>query len=287
MEGCGGKIDFLFIINRDWSMFDQIEPLESSLPWFVATMESAFEKFDTHIMTVRADGDYWGMKDCLAQCEAQNWATCAPVGPADYPCGAYVQPVLDACDSANGAGVTFPAAWGASNKRCQLAGGNRYIIDSEPDLLGAFECIATMGLMNTGAAMSSYAMMKAISEENLGPGGCNEGFIREDALLVVTFLTDNSDSISPFEPEDWAHELRKVKGFDDDAIVILGLIPDGYEESNVCGGPGAGNYLPPLNTLLTLFPHTVLGSCCADDYIPFFEEAADMVLDACNAYFPA
>ncbi len=284
--GCGGKIDFLFIIDRDSTMADQIQPIHDSLPGFVATMESAFEHFDVHIMTVAADGDFWGMNDCEEQCEQQNWLTCAPVGPLDYPCGAYVQPVLDECDGKNGAGVTFPAAWGASNKRCILKGGNRYIIDTEPDLLSAFECIATMGRMNSGAAMPAYAMIKALSEDNLGPGGCNEGFLRDDALLVVTFLTDTSDNESPFEPEDWAYELRKAKAFDDDAIVILGLIPDGYEENNVCMGPGPGDYLPGLNTLLTLFPHTVLGSICSENYVPFFEEATGMVLEVCEQYVP-
>ena len=284
--GCGGKIDFLFIIDRDSTMGDQIQPIEDSLPGFVATMQSAFEYFDVHIMTVAADGDWWGMNDCEAECEQKNWLTCLPVGPPDYPCAAYVQPVLDECDVTRGAGVTYPAAWGASNKRCILEGGNRYIIDSEPDLLKSFECIATMGRMNSGAAMPAYAMIKALSVENLGPGGCNEGFLRDDALLVVTFLTDTSDNESPLEPEDWAYELRKAKGFDDDAIVILGLIPDGYEENNVCMGPGPGDYLPGLNTLLTLFPHTVLGSICSANYVPFFEEAAEMVLEVCEQYIP-
>ena len=222
----------------------------------------------------------------MQTCAQQNWESCAPDGPGDYPCDAYMGNQLDECDATHGAGVTFPLPGGASNQRCELAGGNRYIIDSEPDLLAAFECIATMGLRNGGGAMPSYTMVKAISDENLGPGGCNEGFLRKDAILVVTFLTDTSDSESPLEPEDWAHALRVAKAFDDDAIVILGLIPDGYEETNVCMGPGPGDYLPPLNTLLTLFPHTVLGSICSQNYVPFFEQAADMVLDVCEQYIP-
>ena len=50
--GCDGKIDFLFIIDRDSTMDDQIGPITESLPGFVATMQSAFEHFDVHIMTV-------------------------------------------------------------------------------------------------------------------------------------------------------------------------------------------------------------------------------------------
>ncbi len=284
--GCGGKIDFLFIIDRDKTMDDQIGPIQDSLPGFIETIQSAFEQFDVHIMTVAGDGEWWGMNDCEEQCEQQNWLTCAPVGPLDYPCGAYVQPVLDECDATWGAGVTFPAAWGASNKRCILKDGNRYITTNEPDLLSAFECIATMGLMNNSASLPAYAMRRAIHEDLLGPGGCNEGFLRDDALLVVTFMTDFSDNGSPGTPEDWAYDLRKAKAFDDEAIVLLGLIPDGYEESNLCMGPGPGDYLPPLNTLLTLFPHSVLGSCCAENYVPFFQEAAVMVLEVCEQYIP-
>ncbi len=280
--GCGGKIDFLFVIDRDSTMWDQLEPIQASLPGFVETMQGAFEHFDVHIMTVVAGGFFWGMHDCEQPCQEQD--TCVPTGPADYPC--YGHDEIDACDGTNGAGVTFPAAWGASNKRCQLAGGNRYIIDSEPDLLGAFECIATMGMMNTGYSMPAYSMQKALDDEILGPGGCNEGFLRKDALLVVTFLTDTMDNESPGTPEEWAYSLRKAKAFDDDAIVILGLIPDVHELNNVCPGPGGGDYYPPLNKLLTMFPHTVLGSICSDNYVPFFNEAADKVLEVCEQYIP-
>jgi hypothetical protein len=41
--------------------------------------------------------------------------------------------------------VTITGNFGATNKRCDLFGGNRYIVKGEPDPEAMFKCIATVG----------------------------------------------------------------------------------------------------------------------------------------------
>ena len=55
-------------------------------------------------------------------------------------------------------------------------------------------------------------------------GGCNEGFLRDDAILVVTFITDEEDTGSAGNPDSWKQTLVDAKGGNEEAIVVLGLV---------------------------------------------------------------
>lgn len=37
------------------------------------------------------------------------------------------------------------------------------------------------------------AMVAAVAAELQGPGGCNDGFLRDEAILVVTFISDDEN----------------------------------------------------------------------------------------------
>ena len=53
------------------------------------------------------------------------------------------------------------------------------------------------------------SLLTALSPEYMGDGGCNANFLREDAVLVVTIITDEDDSgndpyfTSPGDPAGW------------------------------------------------------------------------------------
>ncbi len=283
--GCGGKIDLVFILERDESMWDQQASLAVSLPKFLQTIESMFDDFDLHIMVVNADVWHWGIEECEELCTDNQGQGCAPEGPADYPCWAYSENALNECDLASGAGVTFPAGFGAANERCELFGGNRYIISDEPDLASVFECITNVGMTNTNEAFPGFAMQNAFSPENLAPGGCNAGFVRDDALLVVSVITDNAAYMFPGTPEEWAAPVFAAKNGDEDAIVMLGLSPDQYwAEEPLCGDASEG--FPQHDQLFSLFPNMIRASICEQDFSPFFDEAASLVLDVCETFIP-
>ena len=113
-------------------------------------------------------------------------------------------------------------------------------------------------------------------------GGCNEGFIRDDALLVLTIVTDAGDFN---DPEAAAEHLVALKG-DEQSIVTIGIVPDSYFVNNVCGDEPGNGWLMPINEFFTLLPNMVWGSCCLDDYVPVFEEGAELVLEICESFIP-
>ena len=268
--GCKGKVDIVFTISSDELMLNQQQQLKTSFPGFVATLEQQFADFDYHILSVNTAGP-WVLPWC---------AGCKDICPQtpDYPCNA----VLEPCDSVHGAGVTFPRGDNASNKRCELASGRRYITAPQPELLDAFTCIASVG--TDGADLVAEATVKALSNDLNAPGGCNEGFLRDDALLVVVAIQDTYDGFSDGTPQDWANALLDAKHGDGNAVVLLVISTDVDDPDSLCGyDPGSEH---ELRTWTKLVPHGLFGSICAPSYAPFFAEAAAMIKTQCDVFVP-
>ena len=119
-------------------------------------------------------------------------------------------------------------------------------------------------------------------------GGCNAGFLRPDALLVVTMILDHDDYISKTKPADWYNAVVKAKG-DPAAVVMLAIqpqaLPRGEEEKPGCTYDGQDHTLR-LRDLIKMFPFHEEGNTCAASYVPFFETAAGRVAEACAAFIP-
>ena len=113
------------------------DQLLAAFPAFIDTIESKFVDFDYHIMVVDGD-DTWGLSTCDEKCPEQ----CVPDYPCDY--------TPTTCDTTMGAGVVFPAAYGATNALCPIAGGRRYMAKGQMDLKGTFSCVARLGPLPPG-----------------------------------------------------------------------------------------------------------------------------------------
>ncbi|MFZ6186184.1 hypothetical protein, partial [Nannocystis pusilla] len=57
-EGCKGKIDFLFVISRGFTMQQEQDRLLASLPGFMTAFQNAFADYEPHIMVANPDGDW-------------------------------------------------------------------------------------------------------------------------------------------------------------------------------------------------------------------------------------
>jgi hypothetical protein len=201
---------------------------------------------------------------------------CDPNGSPPL-CGA----VLELCDKKSGAGGTFPSGEGASNRRCKLASGARYIDSSEPDRTEAFTCIAQLGI--GGAAGTAERMVNALE----GPVDCNDGFLRDDALLVVTLIQDTYDQDSLGTVESWKKALQDAKGGDDDAFALLVLSTDidvGYQQ--LCWPNEYNETKNPLRLLANSVEHGFIGSICAPSYEPFFAETVASLVTLCEDFVP-
>jgi hypothetical protein len=265
--GCKGKIDFLFVISRYAGMEGFQKQLLDAFPKFIDTIQAKFADFDYHIMVV--DGDpYWGLNTCDSQCPVQ----CVP----NYPCG--YTPTF--CDEWMGAGTVFPAGDDAANKLCDIAANRRYMVTGQQNLKDTFACAAQVG--SSGGDWMGEALTAAVHSNTNDPGGCNPGFLRHDALLMVTLISNTYDyGQKPFgstgTPETWAAAVRKAKGEDLDSVVLLNIgdtmVPGCHEDDRLC-------------QLVKLFPYAMNTEIWADDYGPFFDDATDLVETACADFIP-
>lgn len=255
--GCE-KIDFLFVIDSSGSMADNQSNLIASFPGLVDAMMQNVPADDWHVMVVDTDGQ-WSGSDCANAC--MTLGTCP--GVPQFPCET---PPPSFCDISVGAGSIAPWGEAASNQACGLAGGERYVQKAEPDLLDAFSCIAKVGVDGSDFERPMDAMVDAIGPDHVEPGGCNQGFVRDDAILVVTIITDEPDVHSIGAPNDWADALIDAKLGNPDAIVVLGILPDGDLAQPICAGEPAAAGV--MSEFLDLFDASSRGSVCEDDYSP-------------------
>lgn len=278
-EGCKGKIDFLFVISRGATMDQEQDRLLTSLPGFMTTIEDSFADYEPHILVANPDGK-WAPEFCDKYLCPTYEPTCGP-GAEEYVCYENVSETL--CDQEIGAGLLFNAGANATNHPCQLHGANRYIIPGEPDP-NAFECIARVGFYGPHTPMRD-ALFAAVQPEINGPGGCNNGFLRPDALLVVTMIYDSADSKSWWKPQQVHDAVVAAKGGDPDAVVMVVIT---FPTTNEAQTPGCafGDWPDPLKDLAGLFSYHVIGDVCADNYTPYLELAAAKVGEACGKFIP-
>lgn len=286
-EGQGGAnsdpspcdIDFLFVIDNSVSMRNEQEALINSFPGFISTIEATVDaSSDYHIMVT--DTDDWG------RCTADNCQTGAMsadtlcIAAADgYACNTS----FDACDKTIGAGVVHPAGEGASNELCTIYGGNRYIVEGEPDLNGTFACMARVGLAGHPSERPMDSLVAAMSDELNDPGGCNEGFLRDHAILVVTFISDDPWYEDEGDPQSWYDAVLAAKGGDPDAVAVLGLTPN-FDGCRDGAGPPKGEHWSEFVALWG--DHGLEASVCAEDYTQFFEDAVAVVDLTCDEFQP-
>lgn len=219
-------------------------------------------------------------------CEGTAYGTAPPPGwCANYECGEVN--TLDTCDVTLGAGVRHPIAPNASNTVCEFAGGRRYMTSEDTNTDALFACSAQVGSFGYGHEQPVGAMLEALSAQFNESGGCNEGFLRPDALLVVTFLTDaNADSGSVEEQagivDVWRQELIAAKCGNEQAVVLLGLLGDSDLPDGTCefGAPYASSRVRSL--VQSFGENGFAGSICADEYGTFFATAVDRIDSACE-----
>ena len=290
--GCKGKIDFLFVVSRYADMMLLQEQLAGAFPQFIATIEAKFADFDYHIMVVDGDAD-WGNPICTDLCgdpTCKIGEPCCPWGEAshdgepccpapDYPCEDLG--LLSVCDTTWGAGVVFPAGVDdEANKPCPIDGGRRYLVKGQKDLAGTFECIARVG--GSGWDSLGQALTAAVAPPMNKLGGCNPGFLRDDALLMVTLIASNPDSQqSEGTPSQWAKAVIDAKHGDDKSVVMFSI--------GGCNcGPHEGECSPfdRLCTLTTMFPYHHRIDVLVDPVGPGFAKAADLVETACAGFVP-
>ena len=269
--GCKGKIDFLFVISSGAFVEDIQEQLVDAFPKFIDTIQTKFVDFDYHILVTDGTASWWGNPYCNEDCPNASEAKCKK----GYPCDQLDQ--LGPCETTWGAGTVFNAGYDTMNKPCGVAGGRRYLTREQPQLEETFECIARVGA--AGSDLLGHALAQAVSLELTGPSGCNEGFLRDDALLVVTLASRTVDYNSPGSPAEWAQAVIAAKHDDPNAVVAFG-ITGSYKNADECWDNDR------VCQVVRQFPYFHVTYSDEPDYGPGFEAATDLVEVACGAFIP-
>jgi hypothetical protein len=279
-DGCK-KVDFLFVIDNSGSMIEEQNNLKASFPSFInSIMTTLDDAQDYHVMVI--DTDAWVYASCDLLCAFPLPGLCH-----GYTCGPPATEPME-CEDVLGAGVTHPrGSTDASNKDCEFATGKRFFDSNQPDLLTTFNCAAGVGTGSTeDPERPMEAMVDAVS--GLGAAGaCNADFLRDDAILVVTFITDEDDGTedSAGSVETWRQALIDAKNGDETAIVVLGLFGDDDLPNNLCNGGAETS--PRLRAFLDSWGgNGFFGSICADTYNAFFQEAVDIIDTTCDTFQP-
>jgi hypothetical protein len=268
--GCK-KVDLLFVIDNSGSMADEQYNLITSFPDFIDGMRTRLSETDGYNVGVISTDVYTGDLTCLPLQE--------------------------------GALVTETAGGGSSNATCApYTSGLRFMTEAD-DLESKFACAAQIGISGDGDERPVQATLAAFAPGITAPGACNEGFLRDDALLVVVMITDEEDDHegeaeacdqspqqgSAGEPAEWFDALVAIKG-EETSIVLLSLLgPTGVDAClalDKCnGGIDGAEPAPRLLELTDMFTYGFVGPVC-QPYGPFFLEAIDVIQSACDEFEP-
>ena len=291
--GCA-KIDFLFVIDDSGSMGTSQSALVASFPGFVDAIQETVNGQDHNIMVVTSSslesrgkgGWYCACQDeecCAQHCEVGWVNECQPGSCGGPACAPSTEP----CRATYGAGKTrYPAEGNVGATSCGIADGKRYITDQQPALESTFGCMASTSTFGT-EENNVTVLLEALSPEMTGAGGCNEGFLRDDAILVITILSDASVTASEQangDPQQWYESIVATKGGNEEAIVMIGLFNDAADEGSPCYNLGPAD---KLFDLVDLFgPRGFSASICQESYDELFTEAVAGIDATCDAFEP-
>ncbi|MDC0721058.1 hypothetical protein [Nannocystis bainbridge] len=278
-NGCK-KVDFLFVIDNSTSMEDNQDALIDSFPGFIDAIKTALGDVDDyHIMVVDTDANGRCAKPCdesdpdyVKFCAAANYHACTTE--------------LEPCDTQRGAGVIHPVGSFSSNTKCPVAGGHRYMLPDQPDLASTFACVAKVGTAGNASERPMNAIEEAVSEELNFPNGCNGGFLRDDAILVITFISDDPNKPDQGDPASWKASVVAAKNGDENAVVVLGLIPHPELDCITGNDPNLTQGAHWQEFIESWGSHGISGSVCEADYAPFFLQAIQAIDQTCDEFNP-
>lgn len=238
------RADFLFVIDDSPSMQTYQRKLVDSFPLFIAGVDEVVERgTDLHVGVITTDA-YAG-------------------NPTP-------------CDRLGGLVIQTRGAYSSRSLCGPYAEGANYMTEQD-DLAESFACAASVGTQGGQDETPAAAILAAVDPEG-DAAACNQGFLRDDALLVVVILSDEPDG-SDGDPRAWAEELTRRKGGNREGIVVVSLLD---ERSTDCAA-GEAWCFPWRNTLFTeSFPNGYLGPIDGD-YGSIFGKAIDVVGSVCAA----
>ncbi len=250
-SGCTA-IDFLFVVDNSASMEDDQANLIDAFPGFIEGIQNTLESVDgVHVGVVTTD-EYMA-----------NMPSCNVLGGL----------------------VTQTGGASSSNAACgPYAEGANYMTEAD-DLADSFACAAQVGSSGSGIERPMNAMEAAVGDELGGAGQCNEGFLRDEALLVVVLITDEWDGPNDPEAEGssgnakaWHNTVVAAKNGNEENVVVLTL---SYINGGACPPPDVFFEPGDIQPFTEMFGDNGIMACITDDFGSTFLDASAVIETAC------
>jgi hypothetical protein len=271
LEDACKKVDLLFVIDNSGSMEDEQINLINSFPSFIDEIQAQLADTDGYHIGVISTDLYEFNDGCLE--EGAMIVATGGDGSSDQVCGPFVE-------------------------------GHRYMTEMD-DLGVAFSCAAQIGIDGDSDERGMQTLQAALTDSMNGPGGCNDGFLRNDALLVIVVITDEEDDHeldgcdqepypgSAGEPADWYAGVVAAKAGIEKNIVVLSLIGPPGPDPAICpmldkcnGGKLGADVGTRIAEFTGMFTNGIIGRVCEPSYASFFEEAVAVIHSACEDFEP-
>jgi hypothetical protein len=252
--GCE-KVDFLFVIDNSESMVDNQANLAANFPAFIDGIQATLADVDEYQVGVVTSDSY-----------------------------AFNSPP---CDELGGLVVRTGGDDSSSTVCGPYAAGDNFMTEAD-DLATEFECAARVGSEGNGIEFPMNAVEVAVRKDLGEPGECNEGFIRDDALLVLVIITDEWDG--PGDPEifgstgdaaSWYETVVDAKGGFAQNVVVLSLVHFGE-----CPPTDGGSLSGDIEPFTTMFGGNGFLGCIDSDYGDLFTQATAIIDGACDGFVP-
>ncbi|HUH00650.1 MAG TPA: hypothetical protein VML75_01570 [Kofleriaceae bacterium] len=198
-------------------------------------------------------------------------------GLEDYRIG-----VIDACPTP----ASFHTAGQAGE--CSFSSGKPWMESSSPDLVGEFQCVGD--IVSADSACSGQnddeqpASAAAAALEPPMTSGANQGFVRDDALLVVIAITDEDEQPTPGASAGEVYDrLVALKGGDVNKMVFLGI----GGSSNCDGVYGTAEAADKLQAVSRRFEDVDQGlfwDLCQGQLEDGLAAAMDVIESACDDF---
>jgi hypothetical protein len=169
--GTCARMDILFVVDDSGSMREEQGNLAANFDDFIAVLDG----FQTD------DGSPLDYRVAVTTSGRDVSYTVQPEPIPGFP---FPLPPIDFSEQGDD---------GAFRQGCGM--GRRWIERTDPDPAGTFACVAQVGTSGPGLEMPLYAAELAFGARVAD--GSNAGFVRDDALLAVVFLTDEDDCSRP------------------------------------------------------------------------------------------
>jgi hypothetical protein len=277
------EVDFVFVIDNSPSMLDEQHFLVQGVPGFVSALGNAIPSLESLRVGVVDTDSYPGLgttETPLEGCDESDGVDCTA---CDYQLGAFMRRPESASDPA---------------LDCEFSTGLSYMDGRSEDFATEFGCAAVVGAVGNPIEQQAGAMVAAVSEERLSTGGCNEGFVRDSALLVFLVISDEEDNYanppepqggSMGEPSEWYDAIVAAKQGKETNVVALGLLggsPKFDDCADLSQGVDGAEQSSRLGEFIARFPTNFVGSVCSEGYGDFLQEALDKVSEGCANFIP-